>query len=187
MRRLTRNRYHQLRTRTHRWLERHPLIARILDYTGCMGVDDHVIARGVAIGLFIGLTPTVGVQTLLMIALCMLVRGNFPAAFLVSWVSNPLTMAPLYFAFNVLGRAVFEPIVHPGLSLTGLEGIAVKQASFTALGSLLVAGPMAVLGYVAALWIWRLTAHHRQHAGVAAAAPRREDDAQCTRDGRGMK
>ncbi len=114
-----------------------------------------------AVGLFVGLTPTVGVQTLLMIAGCVMLRGNFPAAFLVSWVSNPLTMAPLYFAFNALGRIAFEPIVQPSIKLTGIEGAALLEALLTLLGSLLLAVPVSLLGYAVALWAWREFQHLR--------------------------
>ncbi|MBA1146758.1 DUF2062 domain-containing protein [Ectothiorhodospiraceae bacterium WFHF3C12] len=155
MKRLTRQKFEQLRAEGHRWLARHPIVARVLDYAGCLGVDDHVIARGVAVGLFVGLTPTVGVQTLLMIAGCVMLRGNFPAAFLVSWVSNPLTMAPLYVAFNALGRVAFEPLVRPSVKLTGVEGTAVVEALLTLLGSLMLAVPISLLGYAVALWVWR--------------------------------
>jgi uncharacterized protein (DUF2062 family) len=161
MRRLARQKYQEIRAQSHRWLGRHPILARALEYTGCLGVNDHVVARGVAVGLFVGLTPTVGVQTLLMIAGCVLLRGNFPAAFLVSWVSNPLTMAPLYVAFNALGRATFEPLVRPSIKLTGLEGAAVLEGLLTLLGSLLLAVPISMLGYAVALWAWREFAHLR--------------------------
>lgn len=161
MKRLTRRKFEQMRAQGYRWLGRHPFVARALDYAGCLGVDDHVIARGVAVGLFVGLTPTVGVQTLLMIAGCVLLRGNFPAAFLVSWVSNPLTMAPLYFAFNALGRVAFEPVVRPSIKLTGIEGAALLEAVLTLLGSLLLAAPISLLGYVVALWAWREFQHLR--------------------------
>lgn len=162
MKKLTRRKLEQMRAAGYRWLARHPFVARALDYAGCLGVDDHVIARGVAVGLFVGLTPTVGVQTLLMIAGCVILRGNFPAAFLVSWVSNPLTMAPLYVAFNALGRVAFEPVVRPSIKLTGFEGTALLEALLTLLGSLLLALPISLLGYVVALWVWREVHHLRE-------------------------
>lgn len=77
-------------------------------------------------------------------------RGNFPAAFAISWVSNPLTMAPLYWGFHKLGEVVFGRL----LIFTGENGYLGKignEMLFTLLGSLLIAAPTAILGYQVAL------------------------------------
>ena len=67
----------------------------------------HSIALGVAIGTFIGLTPTVGIQMLLVLSLAFLCRPLFQfnrvAAVMAVYVSNPLTIVPLYFAEYKLG------------------------------------------------------------------------------------
>ncbi|MHC4878896.1 MAG: DUF2062 domain-containing protein [Planctomycetota bacterium] len=70
-----------------------------------VGLDDtpHNIALGTAIGMFIGLTPTVGVQMLTVIAFAWLVRKvltfNRIAAILTVYVTNPVTTIPIYW-FN---------------------------------------------------------------------------------------
>ena len=70
-----------------------------------VGLDDtpHNIALGTAIGMFIGLTPTVGVQMLTVIAFAWLVRRmltfNRMAAILTVYVTNPVTTVPIYW-FN---------------------------------------------------------------------------------------
>jgi uncharacterized protein (DUF2062 family) len=59
--------------------------------------------------MFIGMTPTEGFQTLLLVLLWNLARPlkrlrfNFKIAFAVSWISNYLTMIPLYFLFYYTG------------------------------------------------------------------------------------
>jgi uncharacterized protein (DUF2062 family) len=66
-------------------------------------------ARGVAIGVFWGVTPFLGVQTLLMIATWHLMRRVFHRdssllqALAWSWINNPLTIVPMYYAFYVTG------------------------------------------------------------------------------------
>jgi len=66
------------------------------------------LAGGFAIGIFIGLTPTLPVQTPLILALTLLTRTSFPAGILSSWlVCNPLTMVPIYFFSYSLGQALF--------------------------------------------------------------------------------
>ncbi len=106
------------------------------------------MARGVAIGLFIGLTPTVGFQTVLMIILCIALAGNFPTAFVASFVSNPLTTAPLYWGYHSLGEAVFRymPLLTHDPDAWYLQGIG-DEITFTLLGSLLIATPTAMAGY----------------------------------------
>ncbi|WP_422822297.1 DUF2062 domain-containing protein [Vreelandella andesensis] len=69
----------------------------------CFSGDPESVSRGFAIGIFYGLTPTVGVQTLLVLTSCLILRGNFPMAFTATWVSNPLTLVPLYWMFENIG------------------------------------------------------------------------------------
>ncbi len=57
------------------------------------------IAGGLGIGLFIAFTPTVGVQLILAIIAATLCNFNRPAAMLPVWITNPVTVAPIY-TFN---------------------------------------------------------------------------------------
>jgi len=156
MRLLLRRHGRRLRERTHAWLAAHPPVEGFLERTGCLHVNRHALARGVAVGLFVGLTPTVGFQTIFMVIGCVILRGNFPAAFLVSWVSNPITMAPLYLGFNILGEAIFGHAVRTAVQLSGLLGEATLQTIFLGLGSLLIAVPSALAGYLLSLCTWQL-------------------------------
>ena len=64
------------------------------------------IARGGALGMWIGLTPTVGAQMIIAGALAVPLRANLPVAMAMVWVSNPVTMIPLYFAFYLVGSVM---------------------------------------------------------------------------------
>ena len=66
----------------------------------------HRIGLGLAIGIFVGLTPTVGIQMPIAVAIALLLRGNKVAAALGVWVSNPITVPPLYALFFVIGRSI---------------------------------------------------------------------------------
>lgn len=57
------------------------------------------IARGLACGVFAGLFPIFGLQTLVGVFLAILLRGNKILAAAGTWISNPLTYVPIY-AFN---------------------------------------------------------------------------------------
>ncbi len=60
------------------------------------------LARGLATGVFAGLFPFFGAQTILGVSLAILVRGNKLTAALGTWISNPLTYVPIYlFNFRV--------------------------------------------------------------------------------------
>ncbi|MEQ9069058.1 MAG: DUF2062 domain-containing protein, partial [Gimesia chilikensis] len=65
-------------------------------------LDDsaHSIALGTAIGMFIALTPTVGIQMLLVVCVAFLTRPLFRfnqvASLITVYISNPLTIVPIY-------------------------------------------------------------------------------------------
>ncbi|HWM25651.1 MAG TPA: DUF2062 domain-containing protein [Chthoniobacterales bacterium] len=54
------------------------------------------LAKGVALGLFIGCTPTMGVQIVLCGVAAFLLRVNVPIALLATLISNPFTAPILY-------------------------------------------------------------------------------------------
>jgi uncharacterized protein (DUF2062 family) len=74
-----------------------------------LALDDtpHAIALGAAIGMLVGLTPTVGLQTAEVILFALLTRKLFyfnrAAALTVIYVSNPLTLAPIYYGLYCVG------------------------------------------------------------------------------------
>ena len=143
----------RVRTQGRQWLERHPRVQRTLGHSGCLRTDRQSVARGVAAGLFVALTPVFGVQTLVLLAVCVLLRANFPVAFAASWISNPFTIGPLVLAFNALGQAVFGPLAQPLSVRSGVADDALLQTQLTLLGSLLIAVPISLAGYAAALWL----------------------------------
>lgn len=60
-------------------------------------------ARGVAIGFFVGLGLPIGSHTMILGALVLLARFNFPVAFAITWIVNPFTAVPIYYAYYYLG------------------------------------------------------------------------------------
>ncbi len=66
------------------------------------------MARGLAVGVFAGMFPIVGLQMVVAIGLAMLVRGNKWLAAVGTWFSNPLTDIPILL-FNLhIGRWVLR-------------------------------------------------------------------------------
>ena len=68
----------------------------------------HRIALGLALGIFIGFLPIMGIQMAVVTLLAIPLRGNLKAALAGVWVSNPVTFVPLYWA-NYLFGTLFCP------------------------------------------------------------------------------
>lgn len=66
------------------------------------------IALGSGIGLFFGIQPFVGSQMLAAMIACKLLRASVLASLPWTWLSNPFTVAPLYYVAYRFG-AVFFP------------------------------------------------------------------------------
>ena len=64
------------------------------------------IARGGAMGVWVALTPTVGVQMPLVLLLSVPLKANMAIAVAMCWITNPLTLIPFYFAFYWMGALV---------------------------------------------------------------------------------
>ena len=167
----------QHRSRVREWLEAHPRISGLLERGGCLHVDEFALARGIAVGLFVGFTPTVGIQTFMMLAGSLAFRANFVAAFIVSNVSNPFTMAPLYYGFNQLGEWLLGRLpVDPGSAVDTIGDEIAHETVAMVLGSLVIAIPAAAIGYFAFLRLWRkLGLHLPIRKSQRVASPVRDD------------
>ncbi len=144
------------RERVMAWLRARPRLTRWLERMGCLHVDDAAVSRGVAVGLFIALTPTAGIQTVIMVFVCWLFRANFVVAFPVSWVvCNAFTIGPLYYAYHSLGEAWFGWLIVPLIRWPGVSGEVLEDGAFMVAGSLLIATTATVGGYFLSVWILR--------------------------------
>jgi uncharacterized protein (DUF2062 family) len=65
--------------------------------------DPHFVAMGLAIGVFISITPTIPFHTLLAVFLAIIFRGSKAAAALGVWFSNPVTAPIFYWGSYKLG------------------------------------------------------------------------------------
>lgn len=66
------------------------------------------VAGGLALGVFIAFTPTIGLQIIIVIFLGTLLNLNRPAAILAVWITNVATMVPIY-TFNYwVGSLIWE-------------------------------------------------------------------------------
>jgi uncharacterized protein (DUF2062 family) len=64
----------------------------------------HRLALGLAIGIFITFTPTVGFQMALVVFFAWLLRANKVVGLPIVWISNPATIVPIFYVCYRLGR-----------------------------------------------------------------------------------
>jgi uncharacterized protein (DUF2062 family) len=131
------------------------------------------IALGVALGSFIAFTPLIGLQIIIAALVATVLGASRKAAMLAVWISNPLTMGPIFALTYQLGLVLGSPeqaaasTAAPGEALVVIDGstsiAAVPDVMFD---NLLLAGwgymhPMllggAVIGLLAAFLSYRLT------------------------------
>lgn len=129
-------------------------------------------ARGVAVGLFIGLGIPVGTQMMLLGLLRLLFKFNTIVAFACTWVNNPITIIPMYYGYYCLGSVMlgrqlvmsaedFQSLMRPILHAEHFWNAA---QAFVYLGwdvvvrwfiaALAVASACGLMGYVASYRLW---------------------------------
>lgn len=118
------------------------------------------IALGFALGLFIGMSPTMGFQMVVAAFCAALLGWNKWSAAAGVWITNPVT-APAIYALNYWVGAGLLKMGWPEGTAESLEfqgivsGVLQKTphvlASLT-LGGIVLGAPLAFVGYWAALW-----------------------------------
>ncbi len=59
-------------------------------------------------GIWISMLPIVGIQMIVVFFVSLLVRANLPLIIALQWISNPLTMGPIYFADYKIGMILIN-------------------------------------------------------------------------------
>ncbi len=87
-----------------------PLLARIgakLIEIARQKDTPHRIALGMALGIFIGILPIMGIQMTVVAIIALPLRGNLKAAVAGVWISNPITFIPMYWGYYKFGLLFF--------------------------------------------------------------------------------
>lgn len=113
------------------------------------------LARGLAAGVFAGMFPLFGLQTIIGVAIALRIRGNPLLAAGGTWISNPLTYLPIY-AFNYrIGRWLLRSSNEsPFGDLETLKGLLETGADITTalmLGSFVTGLLFSLLTYLLGL------------------------------------
>lgn len=113
--------------------------------------DPEYIARGMAIGVFIGLTPTMPFHTILAVSLAFILNGSKAAAILGVWAGNPLTLPFFYFAsyrFGTMLLGISAPFDSGSIaSMTQFLELGLEITIAMIVGGILIAAPFGVIAY----------------------------------------
>ena len=120
-------------------------------------LNRHSVARAMGVGLFAALIP-MPAQMLLAAALAIPVRGNLPIAVSLVWLTNPLTMPPVFFVTSMTGAWLMQvpPRTLPD-ELT-FEWITDQLSTLWQpflLGSVVCGVVLGILGYFGTMLYWR--------------------------------
>ena len=136
------------------------------------------LARGTAVGVFIGFAPVMPFKSMLILAITLATRSSTVAALLIcTLICNPLTYLPLYYLAWLLGdlmlpgriswaifKATIAQILEAGLLqgmlLTGQMGLDMALVLLT--GGVVLALPLAIAGYCVAFQFFARREHQLQ-------------------------
>lgn len=110
-----------------------------------------------AIGLFISYVPAPG-HTIQAALVALALRVNIPIAVLTTFVSNPLTMGPMYYLAYRIGQELLGIEPQPfefEMSLAWLQDQFSVIWQPLLLGCLIMGSLLAIVGYLTVEYLWR--------------------------------
>ncbi len=121
------------------------------------------IAKATAIGLFCSMIPLPG-QMFVAVFLAIRLNANVPLAFMLIFITNPITIPVIYLAAYVLGSALLGT---PLLDVTAVDWLNPLSAEFLGifpafiLGCVVIGLAGAFFGYFIADGLWRMRISQR--------------------------
>ncbi len=120
-------------------------------------LDPASAGAAVFLGIFIGIVPIYGLQTLAAVGLAVLLRLNKPLTLAATFINNPLLLPPIVISSVELGDFLRHGSIRPW-HLAALSGVQLKEQLFSwVLGSLvlglLVGGAAAIVTAAVVHWM----------------------------------
>jgi uncharacterized protein (DUF2062 family) len=112
--------------------------------------DPHYVAKGMAIGVFVGITPTLPFHTVIALALAFIVRGSKPAAVIGVWAGNPFTIPFFYLGSYKLGTFLLNaptPFDPKYESLSELAKLGLEATLAMMAGGVIIGIPFGIAAY----------------------------------------
>ena len=119
--------------------------------------DPHYIAKGMAIGVFVGVTPTIPFHTVIAIFLSFILKGSKLAAATGVWACNPITFPLFYYGSYKVGTYLFglsTPFDPSYETLTELFKTGVELTLAMISGGVIIGIPIGVVAYIITLKIF---------------------------------
>ena len=120
-------------------------------------LNRHSVSLAVFIGIFCAFIP-LPIQTLLAIAMCFWLGANLPLAMIIIWISNPLTIPPMFFLTYKLGSYILNTQVSGfsvDLSWQWFSELGSDILLPLFLGSFICGTVLGLIGYFFILSLWR--------------------------------
>lgn len=121
------------------------------------------VAGAFAVGLFVAFLP-LPMQMLIAATVALVVRVNLPISVILVWISNPVTMPPLFYTAYTLGRKVLNASprpIRPEFSWEWFTSELLTIWQPLLIGSLLLAVVASTTGYLLVRLLWRLNVVRR--------------------------
>lgn len=115
--------------------------------------DPRYIATGMAIGVFVGVTPTIPLHTVIAIAVAFILRGSKPAAAIGVWFANPITIPFFYIGSFKLGAFILNRSIPFDVKFESITALMTLGLDVTI--AMIVGG--AILGILPAIVAYILT------------------------------
>ena len=115
--------------------------------------DPRYIAMGMAIGVFVGVTPTIPFHTVIAVALAFVLKGSKPAAAIGVWFANPITIPIFYIGSFKLGTLILNKPIPFDVKFESINELMTLGLDVTI--AMIVGG--AVLGILPAILAYILT------------------------------
>jgi uncharacterized protein (DUF2062 family) len=124
--------------------------------------NHRTMSRGVAVGLFCAFLP-MPMQMVLAAILAIIFSANILISVALVWITNPLTIPPIFFLLYKLGAMILgvEVLVDFEFSLEYIEEVFDTIWQPLLLGSLIVSSISAILGYYLVYAIYHFKHGHK--------------------------
>ena len=133
-------------------------LGNILHDPNIFHLNRHSAAGGIAIGLFLAFMPIPG-QMFLAALLAIYFHVNLPLAVMFVFVTNPITIPPLFYLCYRIGAYILQKQprkLNFELSMDWFSGVIYEIWDALLLGSLLLGTLSALAGYIIVRLLWRI-------------------------------
>lgn len=116
--------------------------------------DKEMLARGLALGMFVAFTPTIGFQMILVCILILLYPGNMPIALAACWITNPFTAPPIYYVEYKIGVWIMSITGFQAQKYIDMGDIAQMDDIYEVAGSMWIGSLfVSILAAIASYWL----------------------------------